>query len=273
MYLYSYFLISKCLVTVSESLASLVHLSDAVWRADSLACAAGVTVASGHVVLDAQLPGNGWPVGGMCEILQAHGEHNEWRLLLPALKRAAGVIAPPSPVMLVGAPHVPFGPGLSAQGLDARQLVQVLATAPDERLWTAEQSLRCAAVQAVLVWLPQAQADQLRRLQMAAHTNCKLLFVMRPAQARCESSPAVLRLLLASQPQSDALLLHILKRRGRPLEQPLLLSARTARLSALLASWGSPDRPALLAAVGRVALAADFLQGRHDVVGRTASAA
>ena len=259
---------------MSESLSvSFSHLGEAVWRADSLASAAGVTVASGHAVLDAQLPGNGWPVGGMCEILQAHGEHNEWRLLLPALKCTAAVIVKPSPVVLVGAPHVPFGPGLAAQGLDARGLVHVFAGAPGERLWAAEQSLRCAAVQAVLAWLPQAQADQLRRLQMAAHTNSKLLFVMRPVQARTESSPAVLRLLLASQPGSDALSLHILKRRGRPLEQPLTLSARAARLSALLASGRNLTGGTALGPVAVRVWASDSLQGKPDVVGCIASAA
>jgi protein ImuA len=259
---------------VSESLSvSSLHLSEAVWRADSLAGAAGVTVASGHAVLDAQLPGGGWPEGGMCEILQANGEHNEWRLLLPALKRTVAASVRHSCVVLVGAPHIPFGPGLAAQGLDARRLVQVVASVPGERLWAAEQALRCAMVQAVLAWLPQAQADQLRRLQMAAHANSKLLFVMRPAQARVESSPAVLRLLLASQPQSDALLLHILKRRGRPLAQPLALPARTARLSALLATWCGPVRPAAVASAAPSELVADFLQGVRDVVGCIASAA
>jgi protein ImuA len=248
----------------------LVQLSDAVWRADSLAASMGVTVASGHAALDAQLPGGGWPVGGICEILQTHDEHNEWRLLLPALKSAVDAPTKPGPVVLVGMPHVPFGPGLAAQGLDARRLVQVTASATGERLWAAEQSLRCAAVQAVLAWLPQAQADQLRRLQMAAHANSKLLFVMRPAQVRVESSPAVLRLLLASQPQSDALLLHILKRRGRPLEQPLPLPARMARLSVLLASW---HRSTLPAALTPSACVTNLLQGMRDVVGRTASAA
>lgn len=252
---------------------SLAHLSNAVWRADSLAGAAGVTIASGHAALDAQLPGGGWPVGGLCEILQAHGEHNEWRLLLSAFKCATGVAGESSAVVLVGAPHVPFSPGLVAQGLDTRRLVQVIASAPGERLWAAEQSLRCVAVQAVLAWLPQAQADQLRRLQMAAHANSKLLFVMRPAQARADSSPAVLRLLLASQTQSDALLLHILKRRGRPLAQPLPLPARTARLSALLASWHGPARSALPATWVPPGCVIDLLQGMRDVMGRTASAA
>ena len=257
-----------------ESLSvSLAQLSNTVWHAASLASAAGLTVASGHAVLDAQLPGGGWPVGGICEILQAHGEHNEWRLLLSALKRVVGVAGQSSAVVLVGAPHVPFGPGLAAQGLDPRRLVQVIASAPAERLWVAEQSLRCAAVQAVLAWLPQVQADQLRRLQMTAHANSKLLFVMRPVQARAESSPAVLRLLLASQSQSDALQLHILKRRGRPLAQALALPGRAVRLSALLASGNRPACPAPAAESASSACVIDLLQGMRDVVGRTASAA
>jgi protein ImuA len=223
--------------------ASLAHLSNAVWRADSLADAAGVTVATGHSALDAELPGGGWPLGAVCEILQRQGEHSEWRLLLPALKPAAAAPLRPGAVVLVGAPHVPFGPGLAVQGLDARRLLMVLASAPGESLWAAEQSLRCAAVAAVLAWLPQTRAEPLRRLQMAAQANRKLLFVMRPAQAQAESSPAALRLLIAVQPHSDALMLHILKRRGPPLAQPLLLPARAARLSALLACWRSQEKP------------------------------
>ena len=45
-----------------------------------------------------------------------YGQH-EWRLLLPALRRAAN-----APVALVGAPYAPFGPGLAAQGFDAGAL-------------------------------------------------------------------------------------------------------------------------------------------------------
>lgn len=201
----------------------------AVWRANELGAAAGATVASGHAALDAQLPGGGWPVGAISEILQAQSGQHEWRLLLPALRRTA-----PGPVLLVGAPHVPFGPGLGAQGFDARRLLWVRVDAPAARLWAAEQALRCAEVVAVLAWLPQVRAEQLRRLQLAAQAHAKLLFVMRPAQAQAESSPAVLRLLASIQPDSDALVLHILKRRGPPLDQPLLLSARAARLAALL---------------------------------------
>lgn len=220
---------------VSEVFDEVNDFGDAVWRADALArhtSPAGV-VATGHALLDAELPGGGWPVGGLCEILQTHSAQSEWRLLLPALCAAQQQVDRPGAaawVVLIGPPHAPFGPALSARGLDVRQLLWVKAQAPAERLWAAEQALRCAGVGAVLVWLPQVQAANLRRLQVAALTHAKLLFVVRPASAQHESSPAVLRLLLLSTASTvltcvdpEALHIQVLKRRGPPLVQPLVL--------------------------------------------------
>jgi protein ImuA len=215
----------------------------AVWRADELARPPGLVLATGHALLDSQLPGGGWPVGAMVEILQAQSGQNEWRLLLPALKRRSV-----GPVVLVGAPHVPFGPGLAAQGLDLQSLLWITSAEPAARMWACEQALRCAPVSVVLAWLPQARSEQLRRLQMAAAQYSKLLFVMRPVQAQGEASPAVLRLLLtapaagAGEP-GDALCVRILKRRGPPLDQPLCLSARPGRLGALLRLCGTDRGP------------------------------
>jgi protein ImuA len=252
---------------------SLAHLGDAVWRADALACAAGATVATGHAALDAQLPGGGWPVGAISEILQGHSGQNEWRLLLPALRHAVQAARVPDPVVLVGAPHVPFGPGLWAQGFEARRLLWVTERAPAARLWAAEQALRCAAVVAVLAWLPQVRAEQLRRLQMAAQEHSKLLFVLRPAQAQSESSPAVLRLLASTSPDGDALLLHILKRRGPPLDQALSLPARPVRLAALLANHGcQADDEAYGVGAQRVPTFC-FFPGSGDALDRTAAVA
>lgn len=223
-----------------------------VWRADSLAAntQVGSVLATGHALLDAQLPGGGWPMGALCEILQTHSAQSEWRLLLPALVAAqqsakpmalpgqrglATANASAATVVLIGPPHVPFGPALAAQGLAVQRLVWVKAQTPAERLWATEQALRCEAVAAVLAWLPQAQSASLRRLHMAAQEHNKLLFVMRPAQAQRESSPAPLRLILlgaqaggqADAPTevqaADALHVQVLKRRGSPLTQSLVV--------------------------------------------------
>ena len=193
---------------------------------------------TGDAALNAQLPGGGWPVGALVEVLQAHTGHNDWRLLLPALVKTEGVL------VLVGAPHAPFAPGLAGQGLDPARLLCVNTATPAARMWAAEQALRCKDVAAVLAWLPQARADSLRRLQISAAEHRKLLFVMRPARAQHESSPAVLRVITSNPLASnslldDALLLHILKRRGPPLERALTLVARPVRLGVLLAVGAS----------------------------------
>ncbi len=243
----------------------------AVWRANELAQAVDATVATGHATLDAALPGGGWPLGALVELLQAQPGQGEWRLLLPALvaepvtdaaahkgrSQGAGAgrggrfgagstptsalasdrfDATAGALVLVGAPHPPFLSGLAAQGLDVSRLLRVEADAPAARVWACEQALRCAGVNAVLAWLPQVRAAQLRRLQMAAQGFRKLLFVLRPLAALQEASPAVLRLQLELLAGDDALALHILKRRGPPLAAPLHLVARPARLAALLAA-------------------------------------
>lgn len=230
-----------------------------VWHAHTLASPVQSVQATGDALLDAHLPGGGWPVGALVELLQPAGAHSEWRLLLPALAACGR-----GPVVLVGAPQLPFVPALSRLGLRSGRLLSVLASATagegtrvkDEasgrrneeasgRLWATEQVLRCAEVDAVLAWLPQARGDQLRRLHLAAAEHHKLLFVMRPDRARSDASPAVLRLLVQPMARArhplqglllDGLEVDILKRRGPPLAEPLHLQARSQQLGLLLAA-------------------------------------
>ena len=227
-------------MSVSQRTQVLTNLHADVWQAYAMAASSVGVQATGNVVLDAQLPGGGWPVGAMTEVLQASGVHCEWQLLLPALARCGQ-----GPVVLVGAPHVPFAPPLAAQGLPAQRLIWIVAQPLAQRLWAAEQALRCAAVDAVLLWVASVvRPDPLRRLQMAAAQYNKMMFVMRPAQAQADASPAVLRLQVGPDPlQPDGLEVHLLKRRGPPLDQPLKLQARAAQLSMLLALNSTPWVP------------------------------
>lgn len=220
-----------------------------VWHAQALANAPEVVLPTGHAALDAQLPGGGWPVGSLVELLQARPEQHVWQLLLPALAQVCRAQA--GPVVLVGAPLQPFGPSLAAQGLPGQRLLCVQADKPAARLWAAEQALRCAEVAAVLAWLPQARGAELRRLHLAAQQHHRLLFVFRKLAARLESSPARLRLELSG---SDSLAVHVLKRRGPPLAAPLALPAQPPRLAALLAARRGRQQAAPVAARPRVAL-------------------
>lgn len=212
-------------------------LPEGVWRADALATSVQQVVSSGHAALDAQLPGGGWPLGTLCELLQAQAGLAEWQLLLPALVRHAS-----GAVVLVGEPagHQPCAPALQARGLLAQRLLWVRAADAQSRVWAAEQALRCADVAAVLAWLPQAKAAALRRLQSAVQTRRILLFVMRPLHEASAASAAPLRLALGTEPEAPPRLaplsVRVLKRQGPPLSQPIHLPAVSDRLAAVLTS-------------------------------------
>ncbi|EGI76595.1 translesion DNA synthesis-associated protein ImuA [Hylemonella gracilis] len=217
---------------------------DGVWRADELARVRQTYVSSGHGELDPELPGQGWPLGQMTEILQAQPGLHEWRLLLPALRQAVAQ----GPLVLVGAPQLPHLPALSWLGISARQLLRVDAHSAAERLWATEQVLRGRELGALLSWLPQARPEQLRRLQLASTATQALVFALRPLTARHAASPAPLRLTLEAQPQglegaAPGLSVHVLKRRGPPLDHALTLAAPLP-VTAALRRRGPAEEPA-----------------------------
>ncbi len=233
------------------SLAALPpQVAAALWQGDALGAAVGRTVASGHAALDAHLPGGGWPCGQLTEVLQAPGVHGEWRLLGPALAHLVGPA-----LVLIGPPWHPHLPGLRQHGLAKPQVIWVDVTRQADRLWATEQALKANVAAAVLAWLPQARPEHLRRLQVCAQRHEAPVFVFRPAAARQEPSAAPLRLLLACGatgtlampaapiPPEGALHLRILKRRGAPMSDQIILPARPgpwARVLAHRAHRGTP---------------------------------
>ena len=221
-------------------LAALCH----VWRAGELGDAIQRSVDTGYSGLNQVLPGGGWPQGALIELLQPQPGLDEWGLLAPALA-ALQAAAPRQLTVLVGAPYLPFGPALGARQLNMRRLLSVQVKKGDgpALLWAVREALQCADVDSVLAWLPHARSANLRRLQIAAHAHDKLLFVFRPLDARHESSPAPLRLLLEGMAgEAGNLAVHVFKRRGPPLTLPVVLATRPVRLTALLAASGERVR-------------------------------
>lgn len=223
-----------------------------VWRGGSWAQAQArqQVLDTGHGPLNAQLPGGGWPLGCMTELLLPLHAHGEWALLLPALVRL--LADAPGHAVLVAPPLEPFMPALQAAGLPAHRLCCVRPAGPGADMaaaWAGEQALRCRDVRAVLAWLPQVAAPSLRRLQLAAAQHQRLLWVLRPEAARIQASPAPLRLWL--QPQGDRLLIHVFKRRGPSLLHPVVLPAQGALLAAVLQAQAQRRQQAQAAAWGR----------------------
>jgi len=215
-----------------ETLPPLEDLHPALWRAHQVARPQEAVAASGFAELDAVLPGGGWPHGVLTELLLPHPGVGELRLLAPALAALQGA---QRSVMLFDPPAAPCAWALGALGLDVQRLLLVrgrdglrgrareLLPAADT-LWALEQSLKSGHLGAALAWLPaRLRADALRRLQLAAQAHDGPVFLLRGAEMRSKPSAAPLRLLL--QPAGpDALRVQLLKRRGPPLAQPLILA-------------------------------------------------
>lgn len=202
-----------------------------VWRADDFQRVDESTTASGWGELDGELPGRGWPRGCLVELLGAQPSSAEFRLVGSALKRVSdgnGQVA------FVGPPKPIHAPGLCQLGLDPRQIIWLDAQQPAERLWVTEQLIRSNKGGAVFAWLPQARANQIRRLQVAAQGTDGLFFAWRPNAARHEASAALLRVSVSLACPWE-LEVHILKRRGPAHTAPLLLRSIPCALDTFLA--------------------------------------
>ena len=141
------------------------RLAAAVWRGSELGRSDAPVAPSGWAALDAELPGGGWPMQSLTEVLAAQPSVLEWRLLAPALRT---VVAAGSQVVVISPPRHPHLPGLLHEGLDDRKLVWIQAAPPAERLWVTEQLIKSNAAGAIVAWLPQARQEQIRRLQVCA---------------------------------------------------------------------------------------------------------
>jgi len=192
-----------------------------VWRADRLADGGVAALPSTFAELDAQLPGGGWPLGMLTELIAREPGIGELRLLVPVLRR---LTIERKVAILLGPPHLPYAPALAAFGIDLDYLIVVQAVQAADRLWAVEQALRSASFGTLLAWLPDGRTrpEHLRRMQLAAQGTRGPVFLFRPLPAQHESSPAPLRLLLLPR-SGQRLSVQLLKRRGPVLAQPLLL--------------------------------------------------
>lgn len=174
---------------------------------------------TGHADLDAALPGGGWPVGALVELLHDHDGLHELGVLLPLLVRLTRA---QRRIVLVNPPYIPYAPAFAAGGVDPSYL-HTLTDCADHALWAAEQCLRSATCAAVACWPRQANDRQLRRLQLAAEAGHAIGAIFRPSRVAAMTSPAAVRL------QVDADGMRLLKCRGGNARMQRIALTRTAR--------------------------------------------
>lgn len=206
-------------VHTSSTAELLKH--EGIWRARAGSQQKLPTAATGRARLDERLPGNGWPIGRLSEILLPQIGQGEIELLLPLLARRSQhgqtlvYIRPPCP------PNVP---ALASAGVALERLLLIAPASEREALWAAEQILASGVPSSVLLWAEQADERALRRLALAAEGSRSLALVFRPLAQESQVSPAALRVRIDGP--LARLPLKLLKARGLSCSsaQPLALT-------------------------------------------------
>lgn len=207
-----------------------------LWRGTSLQGTGGDTCATGYPRLDAVLPGGGWPVTGLTELMSGAPGVGELRLLMPAL--AALAARKPGWIVWIAPPYLPNAPALQQWGLPPERVLLIHPRSAADAAWAAEQALASGTCTAVLLWSntletgrafsPATRRRQAtlsmqqfsRRLQLAAATHRCWAILLRSAGARRQPSAAALRLFI--EVEAGRRDLHVAKVRGG---QPAVIRA------------------------------------------------
>lgn len=207
------------MATAALPLAEVLARND-VWRGNALAEAMLPGVSTGFPQLDAELPGGGWPRGGLVELLPSRQGLGEMSLLMPALAHiSSGEL---SWIVCVAPPLSPYAPAWASAGVSLSRLL-VTRAAGGDAAWACARALEADGVGALIAWLPAGNSATLRRLQLLAEKSRTLIFLFRPTAAAQQSSPAPLRIGIEGASVAGRLSLRLLKRRGGALAVPLEL--------------------------------------------------
>ena len=173
---------------------------------------------TGFSELDAALAG-GFPEQGVVDIHSALGI-GELRLLLPYLcarqqtqQRLLVFIAPPMQLN---------SEMLAEYGFALSQVLFIHPEDPQQALWSAEQCLKSACCQAVLLWHQGLEIHQVKRLQLAAEQGQALQVLFRSQLDISLSLPVTLAMKLRTDPAG--LSLEITKRKGGWSRAPFVLN-------------------------------------------------
>jgi hypothetical protein len=202
---------------VRATLDDLLRRPD-IWSSDDLSNAGLKTIPTGFAALNEQLPGGGWPLGALTEILSENEGIGELRLVLSAL---VDMSRDGRWVVWVMPPYIPYAPALFEQGMALSKILWLEPASEEQALWATEQALREPACGAVLLWSSTSKTHSLRRLQLAAEQGQTWGLVFRHESLVRHSSPATLRLHLRASP--GGLVVRVLKCRGPLPGRPVLL--------------------------------------------------
>ena len=155
-----------------------------------------VTVALGDPTLDDGLPWHGLPRRAVHELRGPAGPVTGFAAALAARLLEPGTVV----VWCAPRRNGLYGPGLAGFGLAHERLILVERDAVADRLWAAEEALRCTGVAAVIVEADGVALRASRRLQLAAETARATALLLVPERAASGPSAAATRWRIAPAP-------------------------------------------------------------------------
>ena len=173
---------------------------------------------TGYPQLDQCLPGGGWPLGALTEILVENIAETPLWLITPALvtlgheQRWQAWIAPTG---------IPYAPALANAGINLSKMLLIHPPTRNDLLWTIEQSLGSNICSAVLSWPQELRGTASRRLQLAAKRGRSWGLCFCSCSHMQYQTMAALRLLF--RPNRQGAEVTILKCRGGKLIENLQL--------------------------------------------------
>lgn len=192
----------------TAALDQLLLAQVGVWRGLRSKHQAWPVVATGFPELDALLPGGGWPLGGVLEILSPCLGVGELNLLLPAM---VAVTQAQRWIAWIAPPQQAYAPALAQAGIDLAYVLVVDCGQEADIPWSLEKLLRSGRCGMTLAWPRRLSDHQIRRLQLAAEAGSALA-VLFPQQHNIGAGYTALRLEV--RPAETGLALHIMKARG-----------------------------------------------------------
>ena len=193
---------------MNAELEALLWSDPRIWRGQRACDAVFPTIPTGFAALGRLLPGGGWPVPSLIEIMTPTWGIGELSLLLPMMQE---LNREGRWLVWIAPPFVPYAPALAGQGLDLRRLLVVdIPDSDTDRWWSMEKLLRHPATGLVMAWPRRVQPVVLRRLQLAAEAGGTIGVLFHREHGG--HTPAALRLALA--PLDGGLEVRVLKVRG-----------------------------------------------------------
>lgn len=215
--------ISYATARSTTPLANL-NLPAGVWRASEqapMAAHAARACPTQHARLDAWLPGGGWPIGSLTEILVDAPGCGEIALIAPAL----AALPTRCPIVLLNPPAIPNALAWQQWQIPNQRLWWLHPKTLTDAWWSAETVLRARTFAALLAWLDPIDDKALRRLHACVQDTQTLVFLFRPKSAAIEFSPSPLRLLLTPG-ITESLSIEVFKCKGNRPGAPIALNTR-----------------------------------------------